>query len=116
VPYKRVDMIVDAFTRMNKSLVVIGDGPDRARIERAAGPNVRLPGHQQDEVIAHYLKRARDFALAADEDFGIAPVEAQAAAVPSSPMAKAERWRPSSAGRLLVLRGCSSTPRRWNHW
>jgi len=82
VPYKRVDLIVEAFTQTGKPLVVIGDGPDRARIERIAGPNVRLLGYQPDEVIVDHLERARGFVFAADEDFGIAPVEAQAAGCP----------------------------------
>lgn len=82
VPYKRLDLIVETFTRMGKRLVVIGDGPDRAKIERAAGPGVELLGYQPDEVIADYLQRARGFVFAADEDFGIVPVEAQAAGCP----------------------------------
>lgn len=82
VPYKRLDLIVDAFTKMKKSLVVIGDGPDWANIERAAGPNITLLGYQSDEVVTDHLERARGFVFAADEDFGIAPVEAQAAGCP----------------------------------
>jgi glycosyltransferase involved in cell wall biosynthesis len=82
VPYKRVDLIAEAFTKMGKPLVIIGNGPDRAKIERLAGPNVKLLGHQPDEVVADYLQRARAFIFAADEDFGIAPAAAQAAGCP----------------------------------
>jgi glycosyltransferase involved in cell wall biosynthesis len=82
VPYKRLDLIVDAFTRMGKPLVIIGDGPDQARLQREAGPSVKLLGYQPDEVVADHLQRARAFVFAADEDFGIAPVEAQAAGCP----------------------------------
>jgi glycosyltransferase involved in cell wall biosynthesis len=82
VPYKRVDLIVDAFTRIGHKLIVIGDGPDREKIERSAGPNVKILGYQSDEVVADYLQRARAFIFAADEDFGIAPIEAQAAGCP----------------------------------
>ena len=82
VPYKRVELIVEAFAVMGRELVVIGDGPDRAKVERVAGPNVKLLGYQPDEVVADYLQRAKAFILAADEDFGIAPVEAQAAGCP----------------------------------
>lgn len=82
VPYKRLDLIVEAFTRMKKPLVVIGDGPDRPKIERIAGPNVKLLGYQPDSVVTDHLERARGFVFAADEDFGIAPVEAQAAGCP----------------------------------
>jgi len=82
VPYKRVELIVEAFAMMGRELVVIGDGPDRAKVEGIAGPNVKLLGYQPDEVVADYLQRAKAFILAADEDFGIAPVEAQAAGCP----------------------------------
>jgi glycosyltransferase involved in cell wall biosynthesis len=82
VPYKRVDLIVEAFSRTKKPLIVIGDGPDRAKVKRAAGPSVKLLGYQPDEVVTDYLQRARGFVFAADEDFGIAPVEAQAAGCP----------------------------------
>lgn len=82
VPYKRLDIIVEAFTRMHKPLVVIGDGPDRERLKRMAGPSVKFLGYQPDRVIADHLQRARAFVFAAKEDFGIAPVEAQAAGCP----------------------------------
>jgi len=82
VPNKRIDLIVDSFTRMGHELVVIGEGPDRAKIERLSGPNVKILGYQPDEVVADYLQRARAFIFAADEDFGIAPIEAQAAGCP----------------------------------
>jgi glycosyltransferase involved in cell wall biosynthesis len=82
VPYKRIDLIVDTFAKMGHELVVIGEGPDRPKIERLSGPNVRILGYQPDEVVADYLQRARAFILAADEDFGIVPIEAQAAGCP----------------------------------
>ena len=82
VHYKRLDLIANAFTRIKRPLVVIGDGPDLAKLTRLAGPNVKLLGYQPDEVVRDYLERARGFIFAADEDFGIAPVEAQAAGCP----------------------------------
>jgi glycosyltransferase involved in cell wall biosynthesis len=82
VPYKRLDLIVRTFTRTGHELVVIGDGPERARIERLAGSRVRVLGYQPDEVVVDHLQRAKAFIFAADEDFGIAPVEAQAAGCP----------------------------------
>lgn len=78
-PYKKMALIVEAFTRMKKPLVVIGGGPEFEKVRRSAGPGVKLMGHQPDEVVADYLQRARAFVFAAEEDFGIAPVEAQAA-------------------------------------
>jgi glycosyltransferase involved in cell wall biosynthesis len=82
VPYKRVDLIVEAFSRMGRPLVVIGDGPERSRIARAAGPTVRLLGAQPDAVVQDHMERCRAFVFAADEDFGIVTVEAQAAGAP----------------------------------
>lgn len=82
VPYKRMDLIVEAFTRMGKSLVVIGEGSEFEKVRRTAGPNVKLLGYQPDGVVADHLQRARAFIFAAEEDFGIAPVEAQAAGCP----------------------------------
>jgi glycosyltransferase involved in cell wall biosynthesis len=88
VPYKRMDLIVDAFTRLGKPIVVIGEGPDFAKVKRRAGPNVRLLGYQPDKVVADYLQRAKAFVFAAEEDFGIVPVEAQAAGCPVIAYAK----------------------------
>jgi glycosyltransferase involved in cell wall biosynthesis len=82
VPYKRLDLIVEAFTNMNKPLIVIGDGPERERLRGMAGPSVQFLGYQPDQIIVEHLQRARAFVFAADEDFGIAPVEAQAAGCP----------------------------------
>ncbi len=82
VPYKRVDLIVEAFTRMGKPLVVIGEGSEFEKVRRAAGPNVKLLGHRSAAEIEDYLQRARAFVFAAEEDFGIASVEAQATGCP----------------------------------
>lgn len=83
VPYKRVDLIVEAFQSMpDKQLVVIGDGPEMSKIKSKAGNNVQILGYQPDEVLRDYLARAKAFIFAAEEDFGIAPVEAQAAGTP----------------------------------
>ena len=82
VPYKRVDLIVQAFSELGRPLVVIGDGPERPKIERLAAPNVRLLGYQPDAVVKDYMERCKAFVFAAEEDFGITPVEAQAAGAP----------------------------------
>jgi glycosyltransferase involved in cell wall biosynthesis len=82
VPYKRMDLIVETFTRMGELLVVIGEGSEFEEARRMAGPTVKLLGYQPDEVVADYLQRARAFVFAAEEDFGIVPVEAQAAGCP----------------------------------
>lgn len=83
VPYKKIDLIVESFTLMpDKRLIVIGDGPDFEKIKSKAGPNVSLIGYQSFEVLRDYMQRARAFVFAAEEDFGIAPVEAQACGTP----------------------------------
>jgi len=82
VPYKRVDLIVRAFNKMKLPLVVIGDGPDMRAIRSLANPNVELLGRLSDQEVAEYMSRAKAFVYAAEEDFGIVPVEAQAAGVP----------------------------------
>jgi len=89
VPYKRIDLIVEAFSAMpDKRLVVIGDGPEFAKIKSKAGPNVKLLGYQSFEVLSDHMQRARAFVFAAEEDFGIAPLEAQACGTPVIAFAK----------------------------
>lgn len=83
VPYKRLDLVIEAFNQMpDKQLVVIGDGPDYSRLAGLAGANVTLLGYQPDRVLTDHLERARAFVFMAEEDFGILPVEAQAAGAP----------------------------------
>jgi glycosyltransferase involved in cell wall biosynthesis len=83
VPYKKVSLIVEAFNQMpDKRLVVIGDGPDFKRIKGMASPNVSLLGFQPFEVLKDNLQRAKAFVYAAEEDFGITLVEAQACGTP----------------------------------
>ena len=83
VPYKRMNLIVQAFSRMpEKRLVVIGDGPQYETARANAGPNVEFLGYQPRDVMRDYLRRAQAFVFAAKEDFGILPVEAQACGTP----------------------------------
>lgn len=83
VPYKRIDLIVDAFTQMPvHRLVVVGDGPEMKRIRSRAGPNIVLKGHVSRMELSKTVGHARAFIFAAYEDFGIALVEAQAAGTP----------------------------------
>jgi len=83
VPYKRIDLIVQAFSKMpGRKLVVIGDGPEMGKLRRLAGENVQLLGHVPHATLVDYVQRARGFVFAAEEDFGIAPVEAQACGTP----------------------------------
>jgi glycosyltransferase involved in cell wall biosynthesis len=83
VPYKRIDVIVDAFRELpDRTLVVVGDGPERARLSATLPPNVTLAGRLDDGATAAQVAAAAAFLIAAEEDFGIAPVEAQAAGTP----------------------------------
>jgi glycosyltransferase involved in cell wall biosynthesis len=83
VPYKKIDLIVEAFSAMpQKRLVVIGDGPDMSKIRARAGKNVELLGFQETSVLREHMQKAKAFVFAAEEDFGIVPVEAQACGTP----------------------------------
>lgn len=83
VPYKRIDLIVDAFAQMpDRQLIVIGDGPEMKKVSAKATANVKLLGYQPFPVLMEYMQRARAFVFAAEEDFGIMPVEAQSCGTP----------------------------------
>lgn len=83
VPYKKVKLIVEAFNEMpDKRLVVIGDGPEYAKIKEIAGSNITLMGYQPFSVLKEKMQKAKAFVFAAEEDFGITPVEAQACGTP----------------------------------
>jgi glycosyltransferase involved in cell wall biosynthesis len=89
VPYKRLPLIVEAFSKMpDKKLIVIGDGPDYVKCQKIASKNVLLMGWQPFEVLRFHMQRARAFIFAAEEDFGIAPLEAQACGTPVIAYAK----------------------------
>ncbi len=81
-PYKRIDLAVRACTELGLPLKVIGSGRDRAALERLAGPTVEFLGRQDDEVVRRHFARCRAFIFPGEEDFGITPVEAQAAGRP----------------------------------
>lgn len=83
VPYKRIDLIVDAFAKMlDKKLVVIGSGPEKEKILAKATPNVDVIGYQDFESLRDYMQKAKAFVFAAEEDFGIIVVEAMACGTP----------------------------------
>jgi glycosyltransferase involved in cell wall biosynthesis len=83
VPYKKMPLIVEAFSRRPETkLIVAGEGPDFERCRSVAGPNVELVGYQPFSALRDYMQRARAFVFAAEEDFGITPVEAQACGTP----------------------------------
>lgn len=82
VPYKRIDIAVSAATAIGASLTVIGDGPERARLEALAGPTVRFEGWVDDARLAEAYQGARAFLFTGLEDFGIVALEAQASGTP----------------------------------
>lgn len=83
VPYKKMDLIVEAFSHMpDKKLIVIGDGSEMAKIKAKATGNIDILGYQPNSVMEEHMKNAKAFVFAAEEDFGITPVEAQACGTP----------------------------------
>lgn len=98
VPYKKMDLIVEAFAAMpDKRLVVVGDGPDYEKVKAKAGRNVELLGYQSSDALRTLMQEARAFVFAAEEDFGIVPVEAQACGTPVIALGK--------GGALETVRG-----------
>ena len=83
VPYKKVKLIVEAFNEMpDRQLIVIGDGPDFEKTKAIAKSNITMMGYQPFEVLRDKMQHAKAFVFAAEEDFGITPVEAQACGTP----------------------------------
>ena len=85
VPYKKIDIIAAAFSKMkDKKLIIMGNGPEEEKIkQKAAGcKNIEIINYKNFEVFKEYMEKARGFLFAADEDFGITPVEAQACGTP----------------------------------
>ena len=82
IPYKRIDLAVQALTRLGKRLIIVGDGRDRAKLEALAGPTVEFKGRLPGDAVAELMANCRAFLFPGFEDFGIAPVEAQAAGRP----------------------------------
>lgn len=82
VPYKRVDLAIGAAEAMGMRLVIAGDGPERRRLERIAGPNTEFRGEVSEDVAAQLLASCAAFLFCGEEDFGIAPVEANAHGAP----------------------------------
>ncbi len=82
IPYKRIDLAVQAFNQLGLPLVIVGDGRDRASLQAMAKPNIQFLGRVPDEEMRQLMARCRAFIFPGLEDFGIAPVEAQAAGRP----------------------------------
>jgi glycosyltransferase involved in cell wall biosynthesis len=82
IPYKRIDLVVEAFNKLGLPLVIVGDGRDRAALQSRAKPNIHFTGKLPDAEVRRYYSRCRAFLFPGEEDFGITPVEAQACGRP----------------------------------
>jgi glycosyltransferase involved in cell wall biosynthesis len=82
MPYKRIDIAIEACKRMNRRLVIIGDGPDRARLEKLADDRIEFMGRQPDKVVNYFAARCQALLFPGEEDFGMVPLEVNAAGRP----------------------------------
>ena len=82
VPYKRIDLAIEACKGLGRRLIIIGDGPDRQRLEKLAGPKTEFLGRQPDSQINRYASRCRALLFPGEEDFGMVPLEVNAAGRP----------------------------------
>jgi glycosyltransferase involved in cell wall biosynthesis len=102
VSYKKMDLIVESFAQMlDKNLVVIGSGPDLAKVKAKASSNVEVLGFQPDATLVSYMQKAKALIFAAEEDFGLVPLEAQACGTPVIAYGK--------GGALETVRGLGQT-------
>ncbi|GHO89086.1 glycosyltransferase [Dictyobacter formicarum] len=82
IPYKKLDLAIQACNRLQLPLVIIGRGRDEERLKKLAGPTIRFMGHLSDEEVIYYFQHCRAFLFPGEEDFGITPLEAQACGRP----------------------------------
>jgi glycosyltransferase involved in cell wall biosynthesis len=104
VPYKRIDVAIEACRRAGATLRIAGDGPDRDRLERLADGGVEFVGRLSDEQIRDEYRRALAILLPGEEDFGIVPIEAQACGRPVVALARGgvlETITPDETGILF---------------
>src|SRR6185312_1642396 len=82
VSYKRIDLAIEACKRLDRRLVIIGDGPDRARLQKMAGPRTEFLGRQSDQQVNRYASRCQALLFPGEEDFGMVPLEVNASGRP----------------------------------
>jgi glycosyltransferase involved in cell wall biosynthesis len=82
MPYKRIDVAIEACKRMNRRLIIIGDGPDRTRLEKLADERIEFMGRQPDKVVNYFAARCQALLFPGEEDFGMVPLEVNAAGRP----------------------------------
>jgi glycosyltransferase involved in cell wall biosynthesis len=110
VPYKRIDLAIAACEQMGASLRVVGDGPDRARLSRRAGPGVTFPGWLPNDEVRDEYRRAAAVIMPGEEDFGVVPLEAQACGCPVVALARGGALETVKDGETGVLFAESSVP------
>lgn len=91
--YKRIDVAVQAFNELGLPLVIIGDGPEREKLQKMAKSNIKFLGRESDEVIKQHYAKCRAFIFPGEEDFGITPLESQASGRPVIAYGKGGHWR-----------------------
>jgi len=82
MPYRRIDLAIEACKRMNRRLIIIGDGPDRQRLEKLGDDRIEFLGRQPDKVVNYFAARCRALLFPGEEDFGMVPLEVNAAGRP----------------------------------
>jgi glycosyltransferase involved in cell wall biosynthesis len=82
IPYKRIDLVVQAFNELSLPLVIVGDGPQRQVLEKMAHSNIHFKGYLSDQEVTRYFEGCRAFIFPGEEDFGITPLEANACGKP----------------------------------
>ncbi len=103
VPYKNAAPVVEAFRRSGRRLTVVGDGPELARLRAAAGPETRFVTDADDAAVAEWLGSVRALVFAAEEDFGLVPVEALAAGTPVVSLGRGGATETLSDGESAVF-------------
>ena len=110
VPYKRIDIAIDSARLAGLPLTIVGDGPERARLERSAGPGATFLGRRSDEEVRDLYRNAAVALLPGEEDFGIVPVEAQACGTPVVALARGGATETVLDGKTGVLVEDPSAP------
>jgi glycosyltransferase involved in cell wall biosynthesis len=103
VPYKRLELAIDACREADVPLRIVGEGTERAKLEATAGPGVEFLGRLTDELVREQYRSATAVLLPGEEDFGIVPVEAQACGRPVIARAKGGALETVVDGRTGVL-------------
>jgi glycosyltransferase involved in cell wall biosynthesis len=111
MPHKRIDVAIRAFNALRRPLVVVGDGPESRRLRRLAGPTVRLAGRLHDAEVADLLRSAQALVVTAEEEFGIAAVEALASGRPVIALRSGGVLETVTAGRTGVFYDDAGDPR-----